>query len=177
MKLTRGGWALGRKSAWIFSTMALLLDLLRHADARSKTPDGSDHDRTLSLLGQRQVLLLAEHIREQGGYPVRVWCSTATRTHQTLSGLGYDFTSITTYDVRLYEAELETLLELIGEIRPLANRVLLVGHNPGLQDLMTYLAGPDTPTMITAAHARLVIPEKPDRPLRGKGKLLGFWAP
>lgn len=157
--------------------MTLQLDLVRHADAQSKMLGASDFDRPLSMIGQRQVLLLAERLRERGGYPQRVWCSPSARTRATLTPLGYDFTSIAVYEPRLYEAELDTLVELVANIPPLAQRALIVAHNPGLQDLLNYLVGPDAPCMVTAAHARIEIPERPQRPLRGKSHLLEFWAP
>lgn len=157
--------------------MTLLLDLVRHADAQPKITDGTDFDRPLSTIGQRQVLVLAERLRERGGYPERVWCSPAARTRATLAPLGYDFTSLAVYEPRLYEAELDTLLDLVAEIRSLAGRALIVAHNPGLQDLLAYLVGSDAPDMITAAHARIELPDRPPRPLRGKSRLLEFWAP
>lgn len=157
--------------------MSLLLDLVRHADAQPKAPGGSDHDRPLSAIGQRQVLLLVEKLRECGGYPERVWCSPAARTRATLAPFGYDFTSVATFEPRLYEAELDTLLDLVTEMRSLAARALIVAHNPGLQDLLTYLVGSEAPGMITAAYARIEVPERPQRPLRGKSRLLEFWAP
>lgn len=157
--------------------MPLLLDLIRHADAQPKSPGGSDQERALSTRGQRQVLILAERLREHGGYPDRVWCSPAVRTRATLAPLGYDFTSIATFEPRLYEASLDTLLELLDDIRSDTSRAMIVAHNPGLQDLLNYLVGSDAPDMITAAHARIQVPETPRRPLRGKSRLLEFWAP
>ncbi len=157
--------------------MTLQLDLVRHADALPKTPGGSDHDRALSALGQRQALMLAERLRDRGSYPEQVWCSSATRTRSTLAALGYDYTSVAQIEPRIYECEMDTLLELIAGLRPVIARAMIVGHNPGLQDLLGYLCGPEMPDMITAAHARIQLPERPGRPLRGKSRLLEFWAP
>jgi phosphohistidine phosphatase len=157
--------------------MALQLELIRHADARSKDPGGSDLERELSPLGQRKVLILGERLRDRGQFPDRVWCSPAVRTRSTLAALGYDFTSRAVDEPRLYEASLDTLLDLVAEMRQLAGHALLVGHNPGLQDLMAFLLGPQAPAMVTCAHARLSIPDRPARPLRGSGRLLEYWAP
>jgi phosphohistidine phosphatase len=157
--------------------MTLQLELIRHADALPKVPGGSDHDRALSPLGERQVLIMGERLRERAGYPDRVWCSTARRTRQTLAGLGYDFTSIATYLDRLYETELEVLLDFIAEVRGLAGRIMIVSHNPGLQDLLTWLVGPDVPEMRTATYVRIQVPDRPARPLRGKGRLLESFSP
>ncbi len=157
--------------------MALQLELIRHADARNKDPGDSDIERELSPLGQRQVLILGERLRDRGSFPDRVWCSPAARTRATLAALGYDYTSRTVDEPRLYEAELDTLLDLVAEVRQLAGHGVLIGHNPGLQDLMVFLLGPRAPAMMTCAHARLSIPDRPARPLRGSGRLLDFWAP
>ena len=157
--------------------MSTLLDLIRHADALPKSPGGTDHDRALSALGQRQALMLAERLRDRGSYPERVWCSTATRTRSTLAALGYDYTSVATFESQLYDAELDTLLDLIAERRPTLGHAMIVSHNPGLQDLLGYLVGPDVPDMITAAHVRIKLPDRPGRPLRGKSRLVEAWAP
>lgn len=157
--------------------MPLILELVRHADALPTSPQGRDLERSLSPLGQRQVLILAERRRERGAYPDRVWCSPATRTRQTLAALGYDFTSVAIEDARIYEAELDTLLNLIARIQTMAERAMVVGHNPGLQDLMAYLVGPQAPEMLTCAHVRLELPNRPVQPLRGSGRLLEYWAP
>lgn len=157
--------------------MALQLDLIRHADAMLKAPGQSDIERGLSPIGQRQVLILGERLRDRGGFPDRVWCSPAMRTRATLAALGYDFTSRAVDEPRLYEAELDTLLDLVAEVRLLAGHGVLVAHNPGLQDLLVYLVGPQAPEMMTCAHVRLSIPDRPARPLRGSGRLLEFWAP
>ena len=121
--------------------------------------------------------MLAERLRDRGSYPERVWCSSASRTRATLAALGYDYTSVALIEPQLYEAELDTLLALIADLRPVVTRVMIVAHNPGLQDLLGYLVGPEVPDMITAAHARIQLPERPGRPLRGKSRLLESWAP
>lgn len=157
--------------------MTLLLDLVRHADALPKAHDGGDAERALSPLGHRQSLMLAERLRERGGYPQQVWCSPATRTRQTLSALPYDFTASARFEPRLYEAELDTLLDIVAELRPLASHALLVAHNPGLQDLATWLVGLEAPEMRTAATVRIQLPARPERPLRGQGKLVDAWKP
>jgi len=157
--------------------MTLQLDLVRHADALPKTPGGSDHERPLSALGHRQALMLAERLRDRGSYPEQVWCSSATRTRSTMAALGYDYTSVAQIEPRIYECEMDTLLELIAGLRPVICRAMIIGHNPGLQDLLAYLCGPEMPDMITAAHARIQLPERPGRPLRGKSRLREFWAP
>lgn len=157
--------------------MKLTLDLLRHADAVSAGPGVSDHDRVLSALGQRQILLVAERLQERGHFPSVVYCSSATRTQQTLHALGYNFTSVARTDPTIYEASLDRLLDLIAHLQPLASRAMIVGHNPGLQDLLVHLLGSRAPTMGTATWACVRVPVEPVRPLRLSGELVEFRAP
>lgn len=157
--------------------MPLLLDLIRHADALPKSPAGRDEDRALSPLGQRQVLILGERLRDRGEYPDRTWCSPALRTRETLAALGYDFAAQATFDPRLYEVEFDQLLDFLAEHRALAERALIVGHNPGLHDLATWLVGPDAPPMRPGTHVRIAVPDRPARPLRGRSRLLESFSP
>ena len=157
--------------------MKLTLDLLRHADAVGAGPGVSDHDRVLSTLGQRQALLVAERLQERGQVPGLVYCSSATRTQQTLRALGYNFTAVARIDPSLYETSMDHLLDLIAHIKPLSSTAMIIGHNPGLQDLLTYLLGSRAPAMSTAAWACVRIPVEPARPLRLSGELLDYRAP
>lgn len=152
--------------------MSLMLDLVRHADAQQRAAGSQDIDRSLSTLGQRQVLRLSERLLERGQLPSLVLCSPARRAQQTLAGLGYDIVTAARTEPRIYEAGLDDLLTLIAEIQPLANRAMLIGHNPGLQDLLAFLIGPRAPGMGTASHVRVRLPSAPARPLRGSGVLV-----
>ncbi len=157
--------------------MALILELIRHADSMPRDPGGTDLDRPLSSIGRRQARVLAERRRERGDYPDRVWCSPAVRTRETLAEFGFDFTSLAIEEPRIYEADLNTLLDVIAQIQGLAGRAMLIGHNPGLQDLLSYLIGPQVPEMLTGAMARIELPSQPRRPLRGSGRLREYWTP
>ncbi len=152
--------------------MSLMLDLVRHADAQQRAPGSQDIERSLSTLGERQVLRLSERLLERGQLPTLVLCSPARRAQQTLAALGYDIVTAARTEPRIYEAGLDELLALIAEIQPLATRAMIIGHNPGLQDLLSYLVGPRAPGMATASHARVRLPSTPVRPLRGSGALL-----
>jgi len=152
--------------------MSLMLDLVRHADARERAPGTEDIDRRLSALGERQVLRVAERLHERGQLPTLVLCSPARRAQQTLAALGYDIAAVARTEPRIYEASLDDLLDLIAGIQPLASRAMIIGHNPGLQDLLAYLLGPRAPGVGTASHTRIRLPSVPERPLRGSAVLL-----
>lgn len=157
--------------------MPLILELIRHADALPRDPGGSDRDRLLSSIGRRQARMLAERRQARGQYPQRVWCSPAKRARETLDAFGFDFTSVAVEEATIYEAELDTLLDLVAQIQALADHAVIVGHNPGLQDLVGYLVGPRAPEMLTGTHVSLELPKQPRRPLRGSGRLREYWTP
>lgn len=157
--------------------MPLQLELIRHADAMPRAPGGSDQERPLSTIGRRQARTLAERRRERGDYPDRIWCSPAVRTRETLAEFGFDFNSLAIHEPRIYEAELDVLLDIVAEVQALATRAIIVGHNPGLQDLLSYLVGPQVPEMLTGTMVRIELPSQPRRPLRGSGRLREYWTP
>lgn len=105
-------------------------------------------------------------MQQQGLLPDLVISSSATRALATArklcKAMGRDVRTIR-IDERLYEASARTLLEVLGACPPGARRILLVGHNPGLENLLMMLA--DTPVKMpadgkllpTATLARLTI--------------------
>ena len=110
------------------------LILLRHAHAGSHTTGPDDRDRVLSEVGVQEARAAGAWLREQGLLPDRVLCSPAARTRETLAVLG----DLGVVEVReepsIYEASPGTLASLADANRD-AERLLLVGHNPGLEQL------------------------------------------
>jgi len=124
------------------------LVLLRHA--KSDYPSGvADHDRPLNGRGRRDAPVAGEWLRANGILPDHVIVSSARRTGDTWTAVRKQwseskvaFSGPVTVDPRVYEA---TALELRDIVRDLPERVgtaLLVGHNPGCEDLVSLLAGP-----------------------------------
>ena len=119
------------------------LFLLRHAKSSWDEPGLSDHDRPLAPRGRRASRVIAEHMRWKRIAPELVLCSSARRTRQTLTriapALGEDV------DVRiepeLYAASATDLLKLLREVPDEVDSVMLIGHNPGIEDLTVELAG------------------------------------
>ena len=110
------------------------LILLRHAHAGSHTTGPDDRDRVLSEVGVQEARAAGAWLREQGLLPDRVLCSPAARTRETLAVLG----DLGVVEVReepsIYEASPGTLAALVDAQRD-AECLLLVGHNPGLEQL------------------------------------------
>ncbi len=110
------------------------LILLRHAHADSAAAGQDDHSRGLSATGRAEAQAAGDWLREHGLRPDRVLCSDATRTRETLAALG-DIGGGELYeDASIYEASPGTLASLADANRD-AERLLLVGHNPGLEQL------------------------------------------
>jgi phosphohistidine phosphatase len=84
-------------------------------------------------------------LRERGCGPDLVWCSTARRAAQTwqLAAAGLGAEPPVTYQPRLYGATGDELAALIREAPAAAATLLLVGHNPGIQELALNLAAAD----------------------------------
>ena len=110
------------------------LILLRHAHAGSHTTGPDDRDRVLSEVGVQEARAAGAWLREQGLLPDRVLCSPSARTRQTLAALGDIGGAPATLEPAIYEASPGTLAALVDAQRD-AERLLLVGHNPGLEQL------------------------------------------
>jgi len=87
------------------------------------------------------------------------------------------------WEPELYEATLDTLLGILGRCPPTAATVLLIGHNPGIEDLVRHLCGDDLePTgdaklLPTGALARLEMPEQWGQLERGCAQLVAITRP
>jgi phosphohistidine phosphatase len=139
--------------------MTRRLVVLRHA--KSSYPQGvDDHDRPLAARGVADAAAAGTWLRDHVGRPDHVIVSSAERTRETwalasapLAGVGTDAAAgwSVTIEPRVYEASVATLLDVLHELPATATTVLLVGHNPGCEDLVHELARDSDPT----AAARL----------------------
>jgi phosphohistidine phosphatase len=116
------------------------LTLLRHAKSGWDDTVQRDFDRPLNPKGRRAAQTVGRHLRgERFGFD-HVIASPALRVQQTLDEVetGYGRTLAPAWDRRIYLASAATLLELIREL-PDVPSAMLVGHNPGLEDLVLLL--------------------------------------
>jgi phosphohistidine phosphatase len=162
--------------------------LLRHAKSRWDEPGTDDHDRGLAPRGVAAAVRMGRLLAEEGLVPDRVLCSTARRALHTWELAAPALpTAPAPHPLRsLYLAVPGRLLEVIRRQDAGARRVLLVGHNPGLETLARSLAGAGRSKDLkrlgekfpTGALAHLVF-EAPDwkdvGP--GRGQLAGFHRP
>lgn len=121
------------------------LTLLRHAKSDWNDTVARDFDRPLNERGRRAARAIGAYMAAEGLAFDRILASPARRVSDTLeevgTGLGRVLDAI--FDERLYLASPETLTEVIGEAGDEAGRLLLVGHNPGLEELALALAADD----------------------------------
>lgn len=121
------------------------LGLFRHAKSDWHDPRARDFDRPLNERGQRGAVLMGEHISKSGPAWDRVIASPAIRVAETIElaeqGAGASFTI--NWDRRIYLASSATLLDLLHEADEAATAILMVGHNPGLEDLIFDLVPDD----------------------------------
>jgi phosphohistidine phosphatase len=124
-------------------TTAHRLMLLRHAKSSWNDAGLADHDRPLSGRGRRAVVDLREHLSAAGTIPELVLCSTAVRTVQTLEGVRAALSSSTVVELEpdLYGATAGELLDRVHRIPPSVDVAMLIGHNPGIEDLAMRLVG------------------------------------
>jgi len=127
------------------------LFLLRHAKSSWAEPNVKDFDRPLNKRGKENAPKMAGLLRNTYGKPDTLIVSTAKRTLSTadyhLNEYGSDNLTVI-HDERVYEAPVSRLLQVLSELPDDAEKVLLIGHNPGLSHLVRYLTGEsvDMPT-------------------------------
>src|SRR5262252_9598847 len=114
------------------------LVLFRHA--KSAWPDVADHDRPLARRGIRAAPVMGRWLREAGLLPGLVLCSTARRARETwqFAQAGLAATPPVSCDARIYAAA--DLLAVLREVPPATGTVLLIGHNPAIEELALLLA-------------------------------------
>ena len=156
--------------------------ILRHAKSAWDADAPTDFDRPLALRGLRASKRMGRYIAETGLLPDAIVCSSATRAVQTIHDVAraarLSLESVR-FERAIYEADLSTLLDVLGECDPDAHRTMIVGHNPGLEYLLDHLAGGvpvpgDGKLLPTTALARVSLPGDWRRLERGQGELLGL---
>lgn len=113
--------------------------LLRHAKAVPATDPLVDIDRPLSDRGERDAQRIGERLRQQGPQPALILTSPAARAlrtaHLVARTIDYPRDAIA-LDRRLYLAEPAAIIEIIAAQDAAIGTLLVVGHNPGLSELV-----------------------------------------
>ena len=135
----------------------LALTLIRHAKSSREDPGLADHERPLNARGQAAAPEMARRGREAGWKPDLILTSSAVRTSETAGFFQKEF-GLADRQVQtvpgLYLASASELLKMVREIPGRARDVLLVAHNPGLEEFASLLAGEPLTPFPTCAVAR-----------------------
>ena len=115
--------------------------LLRHAKAERSQPGGRDHDRILAKRGRNDAATVGAYLVRHKFVPDRALVSTSARTRETWALVASAFAKPpqAEFDGRIYEASPEAILNSIRETGTAAKTLLVVGHNPGMQQLAAML--------------------------------------
>ncbi len=123
--------------------------LFRHAKSGDKdNPEFADFERPLASRGLKAAPKMGAAMRDRNLTPDLILSSPSVRTRQTLSLAApeaWDAPPEVRFEVRLYEASAQTLFKALKELPDGVAHVMIVGHNPGLQELAVALAPPGSP--------------------------------
>ena len=154
--------------------------VLRHAKSSWSDSALDDHERPLNKRGRRDAPRMGELVKEHGLIPDLVISSDAVRARLTAKAVveAACYEGEILLDQRLYMASPADMLSLLRTLPEKAETVMIVGHNPGLEELVLQLTG-ERQDMPTAALARIVLPVDQWRDLTPstRGTLLGHWRP
>ncbi|MDX1461103.1 MAG: histidine phosphatase family protein [Xanthomonadales bacterium] len=118
--------------------MSQTLLLLRHAKAEPWNPGVNDHSRPLSSKGYEQMAVLIDALGPDFDLPGAVLCSSSRRTRETLEPFISQWPQLharTEYTDDIYEASTGVLHELAATALGAADSLMMVGHNPGFEQL------------------------------------------
>lgn len=128
------------------------LTLLRHAKSGWDAPVARDFDRPLSPRGRKAARAMGREMKRLQLAFDRVIASPAARVAETIDGLEEDYGALAAeQDERVYLASVETLLDIVRATDDAEARLLIVGHNPGMEQLALLLAREGGPRDAIAA--------------------------
>lgn len=154
--------------------------LLRHAKSSWKDSDLDDHDRPLNQRGKRDAPRMGQLLRAEKLAPSFILTSSAKRCRKTAEHVIHEcgYRGETRITGELYEAGVPQLCDLIAAVPAHCERLLVIGHNPSLEELLEQLTGSYTP-LTTAALAQVELPLEAWREFgpATRGTLQQVWQP
>ena len=154
--------------------------IMRHAKSSWKDTNIQDFDRPLNKRGRADAPVMGQLLKDRELLPQRILSSTAVRARKTVESIvassGYKGEII--YLDSFYMAEPITYLESLRLLSDDLERVMIMGHNPGLESLLQQLSR-QVVALPTAAIAFLTLPIKHWSELRvdTEGELVEYWVP
>jgi phosphohistidine phosphatase len=154
--------------------------VLRHAKSSRKDPDLTDHDRPLNKRGKRDAPRIGRLLKKENLVPDIIISSTAMRARATAevvakaSGYKGDIT----FNRSLYAAGPQAYIDALHDLSDDHVRALVIGHNPGLEELVEMLTG-EIHLMPTCslAYVKLRIGKWIERDYKIKGHVAEIWRP
>lgn len=124
--------------------MAHHLYLLRHAKSDWNNTFLSDFERSLNQRGRRSASKIASFISTNKIHPELILCSSARRTRETLEIIQHSFNPKTEFSIEneLYASSVYDLFKRIQRVPDSIKSLMIIGHNPGIQDLSLELSAP-----------------------------------
>lgn len=154
--------------------------VLRHAKSSWSNVYLADYERPLNARGQHDAPRVGQLLLEEGLVPDLIITSSAERALRTaeLVALNCDYPGKLMATRQFYHADPETYLEVLRHLPDEHERVMVVGHNPGMEGLIEELSG-EYAEMPTAAlaHLQLEISAWADFTDETPVKLLNVWRP
>lgn len=153
--------------------------VLRHAKSSWDFPDLSDFERPLNKRGEKAAPFMGELMSSKGLEPDLIVSSPANRAKTTarLAAEAGGFQAPVEFDERIYGAGANTLAYIISEFDDGADTAMIVGHNPGFEELVGALTG-EHPRFPTAALAVIDLDISVwSETERGKGRLRDLYIP
>lgn len=154
--------------------------ILRHGKSSWKDGSLADHDRPLKKRGKRDANRIGTLIRMEGIIPDTILCSSAVRAKRTAlivaESCGFDGEII--LDRSLYHGYSSDFIEILNALEGQDDIVMIVGHNPGLEEFLSYLVD-GYEWLPTAALAQVVLDIDNWAELREdiQSELLNIWRP
>lgn len=153
---------------------------MRHAKSSWKQDGLPDEQRPLNQRGQTDAPRMGRLLRENGLAPGAMLSSTAVRARQTAlaAAEACGFEGDIQFEASLYGAPAETYLYLLRAVLAEPRIVMVVGHNPGVEELLAELTGEDEhlPTG-SIARIELDITRWADLRAETEGRLATLWRP
>lgn len=133
--------------------------ILRHAKSSWKHPELADHERPLNKRGKKDAPYVGQVLLDRELVPQRILSSTAVRSRQTAEAVveACHYAGTVDYLDALYMAEPQAILAALRSLPDEVERVMVIGHNPGLEGMVQMLSG-QIIALPTAALAHLFLP-------------------
>ena len=138
--------------------MNLYLYIMRHAKSDWSGPQTSDFERPINKRGTRNAMRIGGWMNENNHTPQKIISSPALRAKETIELVAEQISKFNledlTYEDELYLAGFTQLIEFINTYKDKVQSLMLVGHNPGIENLVNYLCDKsgDKETIVTTAN-------------------------